>query len=99
MPPLKQFTLASIALLTLSLGLTACGSKNQSSQETAKNGLMSEQPQKSPEEQLTENANDLLGDAALAVRKFEREPSEKNFKRLMKVHKELQTLCDDEDLL
>ena len=33
MPPLKQFTLASIALLTLSLGLTACGSKNQSSQE------------------------------------------------------------------
>ena len=98
MPPLKQFTLASIALLTLALGFSACGNKNQPSQEAAKNSLMSEQPQKSPEEIIKEKADDLLGDAALAVRKFEREPSEKNFKRLMKVYDELQTLCDDEDL-
>ena len=98
MPPLKQFTLASIALLTLALGFSACGNKNQPSQEAAKKSLMSEQPQKSPEEIIKEKADDLLGDAALAVRKFEREPSEKNFKRLMKVYDELQTLCDDEDL-
>lgn len=98
MSTLRQLTLLAIALLTLSLGISACGSKSQSSQEATKNGLMSEQPQKSPEEIIKEKADDLLGDAALAVRKFEREPSEKNFKRLMKVHKELQTLCDDEDL-
>nr|MCR4873532.1 hypothetical protein [Bacteroidales bacterium] len=98
MNTLRQLTLSAIALLILSLGFSACGSKNQSSQEAAKNGLMSEQPQKSPEEIIKEKADDLLGDAALAVRKFEREPSEKNFKRLMKVQKELQTLCDDEDL-
>ena len=97
MNTLRQLTLSAIVLLTLSLGFSACGSKSQSSQEAAKNGLMSEQSQ-SPEETIKENANDLLGDAALAVRKFEREPSEKNFKRLMKVYDELQTLCDDEDL-
>ena len=70
MSTLRQLTLSVIALLTLSLGISACGSKSQSSQEATKNGLMSEQPQKSPEEIIKEKADDLLGDAALAVRKF-----------------------------
>lgn len=95
---LKQLATLSLAIIALSMTFPGCGSKNQPSQNEVKSSFVSEQPQKSPEEETIEAAKDLLDDAALAIHKFERDASKKNFKRLMKVNEELQKLCDDDDL-
>ena len=98
MNTLKKRTITTIACLLLLAGFSGCGSKNQPSQNEVKSSFVSEQPQKSPEEETIEAAKDVLDDAALVMRKFERDPSEKNFKKLMKIYKEVQTLSDDDDL-
>ena len=97
MNTLKNLTVSIIACLLLAF-FPRCGSKNQPAQENVNSTLVSEQPQNSPEEETIESAKDLLEDAALAIHKFERDVSEKNFKQLMKVNDELQKLCDDDAL-
>lgn len=95
---MKRLATLSLAIIALSMTFSSCGSKQQPSQDEVKSSLVSEQPQKSLEEKTIEAAKDLLDDAALAIHKFERDASKKNFKRLMKVSDELQKLCDDDDL-
>jgi len=95
---IKHLATLSFTIIALSMIFSCCGSKNEPSQNEDKSSFVSEPPPKSPEEEAIEAARDILDDAALAMRKFERDVTKKNYKRLMKVNEELQKLCDDDDL-
>lgn len=93
----KQFLLL-LLLTALLTSFTGCGDGDSSSQKNNQNSFLVDKPETDPTEEAINEAKELLDDAALAIRKFERDPSKKSLERLMKVYNELQTVCDDEDL-
>lgn len=100
MATIKRQTFVYFVFLALLVGSAGCGGGANPPQEKAKKNFMNKEVKEEvdPKEETLQDARDLLEDAALAVRKFEKDASEKNFKRLMKVNDELQKLCDDDDL-
>ena len=93
----KQFLLMFL-LTALLTSFTGCGDGDSSSQKNNQNSFLVDKPETDPTEEAINEAKELLDDAALAIRKFERDPSKKSLERLMKVYNELQSVCDDEDL-
>ena len=57
---IKQLTTLSLAIITLSMGFSNCGSKNQPSQDVVKSSFVSEQPQKTPEDASKKNFKRLM---------------------------------------
>jgi hypothetical protein len=84
------------ALLAFSLTFTGCGGQSSKTEEVTP--LMEDVEQTESESKEVKRARGVLEDASYAVRKFNVEASDKNFKQLIKTYNKLETVCDNQDI-
>lgn len=94
---LKPFTVILAVGLAISFAFAGCGGHSSS------NKTEDVQSQNQDESGITESkevrkAREVLEDASFAIRKFNMEASDKNFKQLIKIYDRLESVCDDNDI-
>lgn len=89
---IKPFTVILAVGLALSLAFTGCG--GQSSSDKTEDV----QSQDDEHEVTVKNAQGVLEDASFAIRKFNMEASDQNFKQLIKIYDRLESTCADSDI-
>ena len=83
----RPLSILLIAIFALSLALTGCG--GQSSRPEEVTPLMEDVEQTESESKEVRKARGVLEDASYAVRKFNMESSDKNYKQLIKTYNKL----------
>lgn len=84
--------------LTLMVGLSCCNGNSSSTDDNSSRLFQSSVEDETETESNIQSARELLEDADIAIRKFNMEASDKNFQELIRIHKDLQNLCDDRDI-
>ena len=94
---LKPFTVVWAVALAISLAFAGCG--GQSSSNTAEEVQSQDQDEYEVfENKEVKKARGVLEDASFAIRKFNMDASDKNFKKLLKIYDRLGSVCDDIDI-
>ena len=86
-PTLNHLMFLLLASLTLAVVFSSCSGKSSSKDSQSEQNMSDEQ---SSDNDALKKAVDLLEDADIAVRRYNMEPSYKNFQKLIKIHKDLE---------